>query len=68
MGRLGNIAIPDYQESVTTGQTHRQKDTGQSDPFVLLCFAGDTRHHAKVTSLYKGKYVLSKYNQETLFS
>ena len=28
----------DYQESVTTGQT----DAGQSDPYVPLCFAGDT--------------------------
>ena len=31
-------AMPDYQESVTTGQT----DTGQSDSYVPLCFAGDT--------------------------
>ena len=35
---LRNIAMRDYQESVTTGQT----DAGQSDPYVLLCFAGDT--------------------------
>ena len=28
----------DYQESVTTGQ----RDAGQSDPYVPLCFAGDT--------------------------
>ena len=48
---LRNIAMPDYRESVTTGQTHtrtdrqtdRQIDAGQSDPFVLLCFAGDTK-------------------------
>ena len=41
----------DYQESVTTGQIHRWTDTqtdrrqdaGQSDPYVLLCFAGDTK-------------------------
>ena len=37
----------DYQESVTTGQTDtetdRQTDTGQSDPYVPLCFAGDTK-------------------------
>ena len=32
----------DYQESVTTGQTDRQTDAGQSDPYVPLCFAGDT--------------------------
>ena len=33
----------DYQESVTTGQTDGQTDTGQSDPYVPLCFAGDTK-------------------------
>ena len=31
----------DYQESVTIGQT--QTDAGQSDPYVLLRFAGDTK-------------------------
>ena len=43
MCRLRNIAMRDYQESVTTGQTHGQTDAGQSDPYVLLCFAGDTK-------------------------
>ena len=44
----GNIAMRDYQESVTTGQT----DAGQSDPYVLLCFAGDTKScHKDSTSL-----------------
>ena len=33
----------DYQESVTTGQTDGQTDAGQSDPYVQLCFAGDTK-------------------------
>ena len=37
----------DYQESVNTGQTHRktdgQKDAGQSDSYVSLCFTGDTK-------------------------
>ena len=37
----------DYQESVTTGQTDErtdgQTDAGQSDPYVPLCFAGDTK-------------------------
>ena len=32
----------DYQESVTTRQTDRQTDAGQSGPYVPLCFAGDT--------------------------
>ena len=44
---LRNIAMCDYQESVTTGETHRrtdrQTDAGQSDPYVPLCLAGDTK-------------------------
>ena len=40
---LRNIAMRDYQESVTTGQTDGQTDAGQSDPYVPLCFAGDTK-------------------------
>ena len=47
MCRLRKIAMGDYQESVTSGQTHRwtdgQTDTGQSDPYVPLCFTGDTK-------------------------
>ena len=47
MCRLRNIALRDFQESVTTGQTdtHRdgQTDAGQSDPYVPLCFASDTK-------------------------
>ena len=55
MCRLLNIAMRDYQESVTTGQTDThtdgqtdthtdgQTDAGQSDPYVPLCFAGDTK-------------------------
>ena len=40
-----NIALCDYQESVTTGhtdgRTDGQTDIGQSDPYVSLCFTGD---------------------------
>ena len=43
MCRLRNIAMRDYQGSVTTGQTDGQTDAGQSDPYVPLCFAGDTK-------------------------
>ena len=43
MCHLRDIAMRDYQESVTTRQTHRQTDVGQSDPYVPLCFAGDTK-------------------------
>ena len=35
-------SLRDYQESMTSWQTDRQADTGQSDPYVPLCFAGDT--------------------------
>ena len=45
---LRNIAMRNYQESVTTGQTQgqtdRQTDAGQSDPYVPLYFAGDTKN------------------------
>ena len=52
MCRLRNIALCDYQKSVTTGQTDIRTDgqtdsTGQSDPYVPLCFAGDTIKLAK---------------------
>ena len=49
MCRLRNIAMRDYQESVTTGQTDThthtdgQTDAGQSDPYVPLCFPSDTK-------------------------
>ena len=45
MCRLQNIAMRDYKESVTTGQTQTdvQTDAGQSDPYVPLCFAGNTK-------------------------
>ena len=51
MCHLRNVAMREYQESVTTGQTDRQTvgrtdrqtDTGQIDPYVPLCFAGDTK-------------------------
>ena len=40
MCRLRNIAMPDYRiDTQTDGQT----DAGQSDPYVPLCFAGDTK-------------------------
>ena len=37
MCRLRNIAMRDYQESVTTRQTDRQTDARQSDPSVPIC-------------------------------
>ena len=51
MCRLRNIAMRDYQESVTTGQT----DTGQSDPYVPLCFAGDTKSRSNATKVEVAK-------------
>ena len=39
-------SMRDYQDNVTTGQTHgqtgKQTDAGQSVQYVTLCFAGDT--------------------------
>ena len=46
MCRLRNIAMRDYQESVTTGQTDTQTDVGQNDPYVPLCFEGDTKRRS----------------------
>ena len=47
MRRLRTISRGDYQESVTTGQTHRhadrQTDAGQNDPYAPSCFAGDSK-------------------------
>ena len=43
MCRLRNIAMRDYQEIVSSIQTDTQTDAGQSDPYVPLCFAGDTK-------------------------
>ena len=37
------LAMCDYQERVTDRQTNGQTDDGQSDPYVPLCFAGDTK-------------------------
>ena len=31
----------------TDGHTDRRTDDGQSDPYVLLCFAGNTKIDAK---------------------
>ena len=45
MCRLQNIALRDYQESMTSGQT----DARQSDPYVPLCFAGDTKMSVEFT-------------------
>ena len=55
MCRLRNIAMPDYQESVTTGQTDRQTDRqtdGQYDPYVLLCFNQATQNQRALTQVY----------------
>ena len=42
-----NSSMRDYQESVTAGQTDTQTDrvtdAWQSDPYVPLCFAGNTK-------------------------
>ena len=48
MCRLRNVAMRDYQESVTTGQRDGQTDAGQNDPYMPLCFAGDTKIETKM--------------------
>ena len=66
MCRLRNIAMRDYQESVTTGQmdrqTDRQTDAGQSDPYVPLCFAGDTKMYTCESSIILVHLQLVFYN------
>ena len=54
-----NIAMRDYQESVTMGQTHRQTDAGQSDPYVPLLLhrqnkkAGDKNKQIRNAIIWK---------------
>ena len=59
-----NITMCDYQESVTTGQTETwQTDTGQSDPYMLLGCAGDTKSkwncRAEMVQSLKSKFDLN---------
>ena len=42
MCRLRNIAMR-VADGQTDGRTDRRTDDGQSDPYVSLCFAGDTK-------------------------
>ena len=53
---LRNIAMRDYQESVTSGQTDRQTDgqtdAGQSDTYVPLCFASYTKKVFRVSHIF----------------
>ena len=44
-----NIAMGDFQESVTIRQTDRWTDAGQSDPYMLLCFPDYTKGPSKST-------------------
>ena len=59
MCHLQNIAL----ESVTDGQrdrqTDRQMDDGQSDPYVSLCFAGDTKIRSRTNiECHKSAHVI----------
>ena len=60
----------DYQESVTIGQTdartHTQTDAGQSDPYVPLCFAGDTYYSLSISVQLINQHVL--YIVSTFFT
>ena len=61
MCRLRKIAMHHYQESVTTkkvwttAQTDGQTDAEQSDPYVPLCFAGDTIYGVMIHLLYSNQ-------------
>ena len=53
MCRLRNIAMPDYQETVTIGQTHGQTP----DKVISLCAALlRRRHKIGVESCYFGQF------------
>ena len=76
MCRLRNIVRCVEQECLTTGQTDRRTDAGQSDPFESLCLAGDTKS-GSATKSFSTKFSFSLFNihftfvrliQEPLFS
>ena len=54
MCRLRNIAIHDYQESVTTGQTHRQTP----DKVIPMC-----RYASQVTQKVRVRFVAKRHMQ-----
>ena len=47
MCRLRNIALESVTEKCDR-RTDRRTDDGQSDPYVSLCFAGDTKKLGRV--------------------
>ena len=55
----------DYRGSVITG--HRRTDAGQSDPYVPLCFAGDTKTEI-VLSLHIKSNTLNIHQSKAVFS
>ena len=56
MCRLRNTAMGVSQtDRQTDGRTDRQTDDGQSDPYVSLCFAGDTKMMYHMQSLRRKK-------------
>ena len=50
MCRLRNIAMRDYQESVTTGQTDRRTDRQTPDKVIPMC-----RYASQATQKLKGQ-------------
>ena len=56
--------LPKKCDYRTDRHTHRRTDsTGQSDPYVPLCFAGDTKSNMKKCSL-PGKSSMSSLSSE----
>ena len=51
MCRLRNKALESVTDRQTDRETDRQTDDGQSDPYVSLCFAGDTKSSISARNL-----------------
>ena len=63
MCRLRNIAMRDYQESVTTGQTHRWTDRQTPDKVIPMCrYASQaTQKGHSIHEVILNSYVIYKY-------
>ena len=54
MCRLRNIAMRDYQESVTTGQTEGQMDRQMPDKVIpMCCYALQATQKCAINNLFK---------------
>ena len=81
MCSLRNIALESVTESVTDGQTgrrtdgrterhmDRQTDDGQSDPYVPLCFAGNTKTEilTETSSRLSDELIIDSFSNDFVF-